>query len=303
MKTLILINPVAGNGKAAHIWPELSREVQFLNPFEVIYSQKAGHITELVREALRRGVSRILMVGGDGSLTEATNGYFDEGKVINPSAIVGTLPLGTGSDFLKTWGIKNIRMSLIGLKKNRTVLCDVGQVTYQDQKQKKQAKLFLNVASFGCAGEIINRVSHSHKMWGAKLTYLKAMVTTFLTYHHPTIDMTADSNKKRSVVINNVFICNGKYSGGGMCWGPNASVIDGLLDVTIVKEIPKIQGILNMKKIYNGQVLSLKEVEGMKCQRLTAESNEEVPLEVDGDVVGTLPATFQMFPQKINFWY
>lgn len=316
-KTLVLINPEAGGGRAAAMWRGVldtrvgdtcvSKRCEFLEPFEEISSQKAGDITMLTREALKRGVDRILVVGGDGSLTEAANGFFENEKPLNPNATLGNFPVGTGCDFLKSLGINNLESALRHLEKGQRMACDVVKITYCDFDEKEQTRLFLNISSFGCSSQIVRKVAHSRKILGAKLTYFGAMVSTFLTYRNQTVELEIDSKEKREIAINNVFVCNGKYSGGGMCWGPKASLTDGLLDLTLVKKIPKIQGLLNMKKIYDGRALEFEGVERVLCQRVTARpwrarSGERVFIEVDGDVVGTLPATYQLFAYPIHIW-
>ena len=303
MKTLVIINPVAGGGKAGDRWPEISKKCSFLKNSEVLYTQRAGEATQIVREFLKKGFDRILAIGGDGTLTEAANGFFENEMPLNPKALLGTIPLGSGSDFLKTLGIFSAEEALRGLEKNRTLLCDVGQVTYLNKKGKSESRLFLNISSFGCAGEIVDRVNHSSKALGATATYLGSTLFTFFTYQNPKVTLEVDGKEKRSVVINNLFVCNGKYSGSGMLWGPQASLTDGLFDVTLVKEIPKLKALLNMKKIYQGKVLEVEGVEHFQCRTLSATSSEKVPLEVDGDSVGTLPVTYRTLPNKIALWY
>ena len=302
-KNIIIVNPMAGNGSAAQTWKKLAPKISFLGSYDEMFSAYAGHITQLTRDALKAGAQRILIVGGDGSLTEALNGFFENDDPIHETAILGTIPMGTGSDFLKSFGLKN-REEVIGqLEKEHIQLCDVGRVTYTTESGASVSKLFLNIASFGCSGEIVNRVHRSDKRFGAKLTYLGAMASAFLTYKNPEVDIECDEKEKTTVKINNVFICNGKYSGGGMCWGPKASVSDRKFDITIVKNIPKLTGILHMNKIYNGTVLEMEGIAFKRCSTLKASSKQKIPIEVDGDITGYLPATFQIYSHPIRFWY
>lgn len=303
MKTLILINPAAGGGKAKDHWPDISKKCGFLKNSETMVTQRAGEATSIVRDFLKKGFDRVLVIGGDGTLTEAANGFFENETPLNPKAWLGTIPLGSGSDFLKTLGIFNVEEEIEALEKNRTLLCDVGQVTYLNKKGKTESRLFLNISSFGCAGEIVDRVNRSSKALGATATYLGSTLFTFFTYQNPKVTLELDGKEKRSVTINNLFVCNGKYSGSGMLWGPTASLTDGLFDLTVVKEIPKLQGLLNMRKIYQGKVLEVEGVEHFQCRTLSATSSEKVSLEVDGDTVGTLPVTYRILPNKIILWY
>ena len=181
--------------------------------------------------------------------------------------------------------------------------CDIGEVTYVDKQKQQQTMLFLNISSFGCSGAIVDRVNRSKKRFGAKAAYFGATASVFLTYKNPEVTLEIDSKEKRNVKINNLFICNGKFSGGGMCWGPKASPTDGLFDLTLVKEIPKLRSLLNAGKIYDGRAYEVEGIERIQCHHFTATSEACVPLEVDGDTVGQLPVTFRIFPHKLNLWY
>jgi len=301
--TLVIINPKAGHGRAAKEWGEISSRVDFLRPFDERHSEYAGHIPKIVRQSLKEGTKRILIVGGDGSLSEALNGFFENDKPIQENAILGALPLGTGSDFLRTVGIFNIDQAMERLKKNRVISIDVGEVKSLHQPQKR---LFLNIASFGCSGEVVRKVnalSHRSKKWmGGGLSYLWTTLSVFLTYHSPIVKLEIENEGEKRIKINNIFVCNGKYSGGGMLWGPEADISDKRLDLTILKEIPKIRGLLEMRKVYQGRLLDSDVVERVRCREFAADASQPVPIETDGDLFGTLPALFRIYPHRLKFW-
>ncbi len=305
MKTKIIINPCAGNGRAKSLWPTIRKQCEFLKPYDEEFTKVAGETKPLTSEALKSGYERVIIVGGDGSLTEAANGFFENENLINSNAILGTIPLGTGSDFLKSFGIFGVDAAIDQikhLKTNKTTPCDVGRVTYIGKDQKPHTQYFLNIASFGCAGKIVDRVNHSSKPLGATLTYLGITLHTFLTYDSPEVELVMDGKTKKRFIINNCFVCNGKYSGSGMMWGPKANPTDGLLDLTIVQEIPKLKGLIHMQKVYQGRALEVPGVERIQCHSLSATSQSTVLLEVDGDTVGSLPAEFSLSPSRIRMW-
>lgn len=315
-ETVVIINPKAGHGRAKKQWEVLSSRgtpakaggrgissVDFLRPFEERYSEYSGHIPEVVRQSLKAGAKRILIVGGDGSLSEALNGFFEDDKPVREEAILGALPLGTGSDFLRTLGIFNIDQAIERLKKNRATPVDIGEIKSLHQPRKR---LFLNIASFGCSGEVVKRVNalsaHQKKLMGGGLSYLWTTLSVFLTYKSPMIKLEIENQGEKRVSINNVFVCNGKYSGGGMLWGPQADPSDKQFDLMILKEMPKIQGLLNMRKVYEGRVFDIDAVERIQCREFAADSTTPVPIEADGDLFGTLPALFRIYPHRIKIW-
>lgn len=301
--TVVIVNPKAGHGCAGKKWSEVVKKYKFLGSFQEIYSKRSGHIEELTREYLKKGAERIVIAGGDGSLSEALNGFFENDKPIRGDAVLGSIPLGTGSDFLKTFGISYIDQACEALKKNRMMSIDVGEIRSLHQPRKR---LFLNIASFGCSGEVVRKVNAlsplQKKLLGGSLSYFWATLSAFLTYKNSVVELEIEGKEKQRFKTNNIFVCNGKYCGGGMLWGPKAVISDGLFDLTIVKEIPKISGLLELRKIYQGRALEITGVERLQCREFAALSDEHVTIEVDGDLFGTLPALFRIYPHKIKVW-
>src|SRR5258708_19778958 len=106
--TLVMVNPAGAGGRTGRDWPRVKRcLVDAGVDFEARITSSAGDAVMLTREALREGVRRVVAVGGDGTLNEVVNGYFDPDSLgqINPAASIGLLPSGTGGDFRKTAGI------------------------------------------------------------------------------------------------------------------------------------------------------------------------------------------------------
>lgn len=102
-----IVNPVAGDGKAARAWPHLSAQLRAAGvKHTTAYTQGRGDASMLARAALRRGSRLIIAVGGDGTINEAANGFFDvDGNAIAAGASLGVLPLGTGSDLARSLGL------------------------------------------------------------------------------------------------------------------------------------------------------------------------------------------------------
>lgn len=301
--TVVIVNPKAGHGRAGSKWSEIAPKCAFFGPFDEIYSKRSGHIEELTRECLKKGAQRIVIAGGDGSLSEALNGFFENDKPIRDDAILGSVPLGTGSDFLKTFDISNVDQAIEAFKKNRITSIDIGEIKSLHQPRKR---LFLNIASFGCSGEVVRKVNAlsplQKKLLGGSLSYLWATLCAFLTYKNSVVELEIEGKEKQRFKTNNIFVCNGKYCGGGMLWGPKADICDRLFDLMIVKEIPKISGLLELRKVYQGRALEITAVERLQCREFAALSHEHVTIEIDGDLFGTLPALFRIYPFKINFW-
>src|SRR5690606_7250009 len=104
---LLVVNPRAGAGLAHQRLPALRKALEETGArFDVALTEAPRDATRIVREALREGMRGIAVVGGDGTLNEAVNGFFDEeGAPIAEDAWLGPLPCGTGGDLRRTLGI------------------------------------------------------------------------------------------------------------------------------------------------------------------------------------------------------
>src|SRR5262245_32970986 len=102
MKTLAIINPTAGFGKCARLLgPALDRLRAAGLRFDVAYTERAGHATEIAREAYRDNYHKFIAVGGDGTSFEIVNGLFPDAANGGVKPCLGFMPLGTGNSFLR----------------------------------------------------------------------------------------------------------------------------------------------------------------------------------------------------------
>src|SRR3990167_6032126 len=130
MKTFFVVNPKSANGGTGRRWAELAASIaRTLSDFGVEFTKGPLDAVSITRQALKSGYECIVAVGGDGTINEVTNGFFEDGKVINPNAALGVLPRGTGGDFRKTfdWALDDAA-AINRLKTPETRPFDVGRL-------------------------------------------------------------------------------------------------------------------------------------------------------------------------------
>jgi diacylglycerol kinase (ATP) len=103
-----------------------------------------------------------------------------------------------------------------------------------------------------------------------------------------------------TMLINNVWLANGAYSGGGIRSAPRARLDDGLLDIVIVKGSNAFQKLLGLPALRSGAFVKSKNVEYRTAGRVEAESDAPVPIEVEGEPIGVLPATFEVIGPRLR---
>ncbi|CAC12579.1 conserved hypothetical protein [Thermoplasma acidophilum] len=181
--------------------------------------------------------------GGDGTLNEVVNG------IVNTDLAIAVLPMGTGSDFGKTIGIRNISDFLKAIKSGRTREVDLVAAQFANQSRR----YFINILEIGFGAEVMNYVN-SHKYLGRGSFKFGAFY--MLSKMHPfNLRLIMDGKEYEFPTIEAIF-ANGRYFGGGMLASPYSEIDDGLLDVHVLKPFSRIRSAMNFRTIYDGSYLN-----------------------------------------------
>jgi|Deesub1362B_J571_1020462.scaffolds.fasta_scaffold00609_17 YegS/Rv2252/BmrU family lipid kinase len=299
MKTRIIVNPESDRGKTANRWKKIKEALKYyLKEFKYEFTEKPLQAIELTRESIKEGFNFIVGVGGDGTLNEIANGFFEENKIINPEATMGIIPSGTGCDFIKSLNIpKKIKNALEIIKSGTPSLIDIGKVIFKDHFGKRIERYFLNVADFGLGGEVVKRVNEK-RMERKASSYLKELIFTMLKYKNKRLRILVDGKKLPEDEYLIGAIANGKVFGGGMKIAPEARLNDGLFDFLIIKGFTFFEFLRHGWKVFLGTHLTHPKVNLIKGRKIQVEceESEKVLLELDGEQPGILPAEFEIVP-------
>lgn len=300
----VIVNPNAGNGKIQKDWNLISG---YLNnaglTFTAKFTESRGHAISLAREAAADGFRNIITVGGDGTLNEVINGLLNGNICHSTDFYLALVPAGTGNDWGRMFGIPSDYEKAVGLIRERKVLLhDLGIVTYQSG-EKKMSRYFINIAGLGFESVVVKRTnSQKEKGYGGKTIYFYNILTSLLTYKNTRAEIIVDGVRRTADVFS-VNVGNGRYCGGGMQQTPEAMPDDGILDVTVINGIGKLEIIRNLKMLYNGTILSHPKIDSYKCKNLKVSSASPLWVEADGESLGHTPAEFTIIPAGINIVY
>jgi YegS/Rv2252/BmrU family lipid kinase len=302
MKTVVVVNPQSQNGALGRRWPEIARVLgRTLGGFEHVLTEGPRDATRLAREALAGGAECVVAIGGDGTIHEVANGFFDEaGAPIRPGAALGILPFGTGGDFRKSVAIPTeLEAAAAVLSAGHTRAVDVGRLTYTHAGASGRC-IFVNIASFGIGGLVDHIVNTSSKRLGGTLSFFLGTVRAVARYKNQRVRLILDEREDEPLhlTINNVAVANGRYFGGGMHIAPEARVDDGVFDVVAIGDYKAGEMLVHGSKLYRGTHLALDKVVHRRAKKVQAfpVDAEEVLLDVDGETPGALPATFEILP-------
>lgn len=302
MKTFLVVNPYSANGATGKRWAELSTQVQqALGDYGHAFTQGPMDAARLARQALHDGYECVVAVGGDGTLNEVTNGFFEDGKPVNPKAALGVVPRGTGGDFRRTfdWDSQLVP-ALHRLRTDTTEPFDVGLLEFEDLEGRPQRRYFANIASFGVSGLVSREVNNGTKALGGKASFMLGTVKGLLKYKDRPVRLRLDDGPWETFDVTAVAVANGRFFGGGMCVAPKALTNDGLFDVTIWSGYGIGTFAFKSHAAYSGAHVSWKGTTLRRCRTLEAQADAETLVDVDGESPGRLPFRATVLPAAIR---
>jgi YegS/Rv2252/BmrU family lipid kinase len=304
METRFVVNPTSANGATGKRWPAIQERLKSTYPFkfEAVFTERPCHETELAREGILKGYERIVSVGGDGTLNGVLNGFIHEDRLLRENVALGVLEIGTGADFAKTLGFPSKIEEAIGwLSRLQAKRIDVGKARFCSLEGVEIVRYFINILDFGIGGAVVERVNRTTKRFGGRISFLWGILLTLLLYQNKRIRYRLDGGEWESAVLNNYIVANGRYFGGGLFPAPRAELDDGWFDVVLFGDIGRLEAIRALPRLRSGAHLSHPDVLTRKAREVEAESDEDVWIDMDGDLVGRLPITISIMPGLLPF--
>jgi diacylglycerol kinase (ATP) len=338
--TLLVSNPTSSSGSTGKDWENLYTMIKdaFGKDSQVVFTKKANDGTLLTRKYLKRGVKKVIAIGGDGTLNEVANGFFmiekkhdhkkkpfpysknsvgnQENKdefpksdilmPINSEAIFGIIPSGTRNVLAKSLNLpQGIDECCHNYLKGSTQKIDVltATVTNPATHAKVSTRAFLNAAEIGFGAEVIDRSKKVRsKVKNRMVSTITSVLATLPTYESNNCEVMFDDGKdKIATKMTMGVVANGKFLGGGFMATPEASFSDGLLDVVILRDSSGLKILDNLANIKTGNYADEADVIYKQARTVSIKSIErDITVAIDGEPIGILPATFQVNHYPLN---
>ncbi|HJU93232.1 MAG TPA: diacylglycerol kinase family protein [Pyrinomonadaceae bacterium] len=309
---LIIINPRAA--KARHAWPTIKNELESANiHYDIYETTSPGDATNRTRAALASGIQSIVVVGGDGTLSEAAEGFFQFNDdlnspptSINSSATLAVLPAGTGDDFAR--GLRGKRSPLRDWIE--TLISHKAQtidVLYGRCNNYEKPFICLNASTMGIGGETAGRVAAQGKFmrnFSGEFRFVFAAVGALAAWRERRVRVSVDGRVVVDGPMNLAGVANGLYAGGGMMLSPEARIDDGKLDVITASGLTRRHVVTELSRIHTGGHVNNPKVTITQGTIVTIETllaQDAMPLEADGNVRGLTPVQFQVLPRALRF--
>lgn len=289
-RVCFIVNPTAGHGRALAAWKQIEPLAAQLGDYEVKFTQGPREGEALARQAAQEGYDRVIAMGGDGTVNEVGNG------VMGTGAALGVIPTGTGNDWVRSAGVpsdpeEGCRMAFLG------------ELSKMDVGLAHGYRYFFNGAGFGFDAQVCVWVNEHGQAWkrvSGTLPHLMGVVNTLFAFTGVSVDVEIDGEKIHVPRLLLMALGNGQYFGGGMRVVPDARLDDGLFDLAWGENLSRMELIGLVSKIYKGAHVGHPKVRMARGRKVTATSSARVPFQLDGDVAGHLPVTFEVLPQALD---
>lgn len=313
---LVVVNVFAASRKAGSVWKKAAAMLEEANvPYKAMFTGGPDNAIAISRKSCARGYRRFMAVGGDGTVHDVLNGiaeYVYSG--VDPDVAIsdftlGVLPVGSGNDWVKSTGVpRDIKGAVDVIAAGCTGLQDVVRVEVLDPSDYASAPLSVSyMANVGGVGldarvcEIVNRKKEQGRR-GKKL-YVSALL--YCIKHRVPIraKVVCDGKEVFAGRYLSIAFGVGRYSGGGMRQTPLAELGDGLLDVTVIPDIPIWTIAKEVPRLFTGTFHKVDVLTMAKCREVLVLPDGEAdaePAEVDGEVVGRAPVRMTVLDEQIR---
>jgi YegS/Rv2252/BmrU family lipid kinase len=276
---------VAGGGRPARALPALQAELRALGleqRFE--YTKSLSHAGELALEAAAAGEVAVAF-GGDGLIGAVA------GALKNSDGVVGVLPGGRGNDLCRVLGIplKPVAAcSVLASGVERSL--DLGDAG---------GRTFLGIASCGF-DSVVNQIANETTFVRGSPVYAYALLRALPGWKAAGFEVTLDGGEHRRFTGYSVAAANSRQFGGGMRLAPDASLTDGLLDVVIIEDMPKLRFLRLAPTVFTGRHLRYDEVDVVRAGEVHISATEAFTLYADGEAIAELPVTIRVLPGAVQ---
>lgn len=287
MKMCLIANDHAGSGCKAHaIEPFSTRK-----DCEVRLSSSHTNVSQLARRAVDDGFDRIIVAGGDGTLSQVVNGIAPDFAAVE----LAVLPLGTGNDFARSLGITADRLDEAITVATRGAAHDVDLI-----KIVNGTTIYcLNAATGGFGGKIARDVASDDKVrWGA-FAYWMTAVSKLIALDEYRLSLQLDDT---AIALNvyGIAIANGRFVGGGFPIAPSAVINDGLLEITAIPILPTMELMAAGLNFTLGRDPSDDRLETFQSRKVHVFAEPNLPFSIDGEPLAAVEATFELVPRALR---
>lgn len=279
-RTIIIINPAAKGERAKNIIGQIAR---LMPDAEIRQTHAPGDARTLAQQAVEEGISRVIVAGGDGTLNEVVNG------LAGSSCQLGVLPVGTVNVFALDLGLPlKLEDAVKVIQNGKTQWVDLARANDH---------WFIQLAGVGLDAQVVKDTTWESKKAYGPLSYLFTLARSL---YRPGPKLLIEDEKLGAMKGTFVLVGNGRYYGGPFNLFPDGKLGDGKLNVCIFKKQSMLDMLRYFRGVMTGSHTKLSDVIYFQTARMKVSSGDQVPVEVDGEMMGILPVEFTCHPHALQ---
>ena len=269
--------------------------------YEIHFTQHRGHAIELAQRAAASGAAHLIAVGGDGTVNEVVHGMLHAQR---PAVDVelAIIPCGSGNDVARVLRLPsaNHAIDLVVHKAPSTVMADVLDISYRGDDGAEQQRYCFNVADVGLGGNVARIRDQYLRTLPGPAGYMLGVAAGMLTSAQYGVDVTLDGVQRRLSALS-VCIANNTWFGGGLGIAPDASWTDGVADVVTIGDVSIPAYVSHLPALRAGKRLTDERVTYGRATTISVDHvNKPLPLEIDGEYLGTTPIHVRVRPAAVR---
>ena len=298
---LLIVNPVAGEGRAQRLRPWLAQRLRSAGSgARLIETEAPGQARDLALHAADRGHDRVIAVGGDGTVQEVVNGLLEAESGLS----LGILAGGNGNDLARSLCLPHRATDALALALGGTTRrIDVGRAV-RGSGATATIRHFVAAGGVGFDAQVATAMAGRRRGWQhGRLGYALSTLRELGRFRNRRVQLTIEGPVgARSIDRRVLFVAfaNGPYYGGGMQICPDASLADGLLDLCIVGDISRLETVRQLPGLYRGRHVNHPAVELLRATAVSIEGERGTLAHLDGEPFGGLPLRVEVMPEAIS---
>lgn len=300
----VIINPKSGGSKYRRQRLYLFRILQQRN-IDFVYrvTKYAAHATEIARQLVEQGCRRLLVLGGDGTLSEVVDGIMHAQVSSTDDIELGIIPRGTGNDWGRWCQLdKDYKRSIdIFLNSGTKVPIDIGCISLM-RAGEQEKHYFINSVGFGIDSKTCKKAVQLKPYLGShSINYFIGLLSAVFTHKTVPARILTDGEFTTDKPLFTMNIGNGPYSGGGIRQNPDADPTDGVFHAMFVSK-PTIKDIFRaLPKLFNGRLKEISFINNFVASRVVIQTNDYMLFEKDGILVDACgPYEISLIPHAIK---
>ncbi len=298
----VIVNPQSNRGKCLREWPMVNSQLRDAGiDFEVNFTLRKFHAVEMAAQAIESGCRKIIVVGGDGTLSEVVHGIMLQKRVPSSEVTIALFAQGVNNNWVRMYGVPKTYSEMVrALLSERTILQDVGRVTCFESKVL-QERYMCNSGGIAYDARVCRRANKLiSKGYTRSWIFRLAAYREIFKFKRPRVTIVCDGGEVYSKKLFSATIGIGRYSNHAMPRTPYAIADDGLFDMTVVRRMTLLRMVLRLRSLRSGNIYNLKGVEMFRAKSISITTNRAVQLEVDGENCGVSDFTFEIVPRALR---